>query len=102
MTRTVLPVFVVLAVQASSTSCNNFNSFCAMARNDEANSRLGIQPPWFYSCLYLTVNNLISSNVPRYHIQAGAGQRADPKVGASALAFTAANSCAFAPGQTLS
>jgi len=39
MTRSVLPIFVVPAVQASSASCNNLNSFYAMARNDEANSR---------------------------------------------------------------
>lgn len=42
MTRTVLPIFVVPAVQASRMSCNNVNSFYATARNDEANSRLGI------------------------------------------------------------
>lgn len=39
MTRTTLPIFAVSAVPASSTSCNNFNSFYAMASNDEANSR---------------------------------------------------------------
>lgn len=42
MTRTVLPIFVVPAVQASSMSCNNLNSFYATAGNDEADSRSGI------------------------------------------------------------